>query len=126
MSFEADLKSHLNGDATVAALIADRMFPVLRQESSELPAISYQVIALNQVENLSGRDGSLRNVRVQIDLWARAFSDILSIDTAVRARMTTAASSFRSAMLPSGFDDYEPDSKLYRRMLEYSCWFTET
>ena len=126
MSFEADLKAHLNGDASVSALILDRMYPVLRPESSALPANTYQLITLDQVENLSGRDGSLRNYRVQVDLWALKYSDILLLDSAVRARMATAATSFRSAMLPSGFDDYEPDTKLYRRMLEFSCWFTET
>jgi hypothetical protein len=39
----------------------------------------------------------------------------------VRAQMD-AATSFRSVLIPGGLDDYESDTKLYRRMLEFSVW----
>lgn len=127
MSFEADLRTHL-GAAAVTALVEDRIHPIKRPDAGALPAVTYQMIALDQVNNLAGRDGSLRNYRVQIDIWAAdgKFTDhLLAIDAAIRARMDTPATTFRSAMLPSGFDDFEPDVKIYRRMLEYSCWYTE-
>lgn len=126
MSFEADFKAHLNGDGTVAGLIGDRMHPSVRPEGGALPALVYQVTTRDQLQTHGGRADTLRNVRVQIDIWSSTYSALLALDAAVRARMETAANSFKSAMLPSGFDDYETDTKLYRRMLEFSCWYTET
>lgn len=128
MSFEGALRQHLGGDATLAQLVGDRIHPVIRPEGGALPAITFQVIALDQNEALGGRASSLRRFRVQIDVWADRDNftrHLLPIDAALRARMDTAAQSFRSTMLPSGFDDFEPDTKVHRRSLEYSCWFSE-
>lgn len=125
MSFEAALKSHLQADATISGLVADRIYPGIRQERAPTPAVTYQVIAFDQVSNLSGRDGSLRNVRVQVDCWSLAHSACLELEAAVRARMDTAASTFR-ATLTSALDDFEPETRLYRRSLDFSVWFTET
>lgn len=127
MSFEADLKTHL-GVAALAALVTDCVWPVIRPEgNSTFPAITYQVIALDPQANLDGIDASLREIRVQIDVWARAHSDILAVADALMTRMDTAATSFTSVLLPgSGADSYEPDTKLYRRTLEWSCWYRAT
>jgi hypothetical protein len=125
VSFEAALKSHLQADATLAALVADRIHPVIRPQEGVLPAVTYQVVSLDQVSALGGRSDTLRNIRLQVDCWGKAHSDVLSVESAVRARMDTAATSFRSVLSPGGLDDYEPDTKLYRRMLEFSVWFTD-
>lgn len=128
MSFEGALRQHLGGDATLAGLVGERIHPVIRPEDGALPAITYQVIALDQNEALGGRASRLRRFRVQIDIWAdngKFTLHLLPIDAALRTRMGTAAQSFTSTMLPSGFDDFEPDTKVHRRSLEYSCWFSE-
>jgi hypothetical protein len=126
MSFEADLKSHLQGSAALVALIADRIFPVIREEGSALPAVVYQVIANDPQPNLDAMDTSLRNIRVQLDCWSRAHSDLLTMFDAIRARMDTAASTFTSVAMSSVIDDYESDTRLYRRLLEFSCWYRAT
>ena len=124
MSFEAKLKTHLQVSA-ITALVGERITPVLRPEGDSQPAIVYSIVSKDQVSNLAGRDGSLRNIRVQIDIWARKHSDILAVEAAVRTQMDVPAATFRSTMNPGGFDDYESETKLYRRLLEFSCWFTE-
>ena len=124
MSFEADLKSHLQGGAAVAALLQDRFHPLVRPEGGALPAATYTLIYADPLANLDGMDGSLRNIRVQIDTWAQSFSAVVGLADAIRSRMNTAASTFTSVVLPTQFDDYEPDTRLYRRMQEFSCWYT--
>lgn len=127
MTFEAELKTHLQGDSNVSSLVDDRITPVVRKPEAALPAIVYQVIAQDPHNNFDGPDGSLRALRVQMDVWARTHSAVLEISAAVRTRMATAATNFRSVELPSsGLDDYEPETKLYRRLLEYTCWYRET
>lgn len=126
MSFEADLKAHLQGASAISDIVGDRIFPLIVAQGESRPAVSYQVISIDQVSSLAGRADTLRNIRVQIDLWSASHSTLLQLDAAVRARMDTAASTFRAVLAVGGLDDYEPQTKLYRRVLEFSCWFTET
>lgn len=124
MSFESELTSHL-GHSSITALVSDRVYPVIAPQGASVPRIVYTPVAMDQVHNLGGRDGSLRFVRVQIDCWAETFDEALSVEAAVRSRMDTAASNFRS-VLTSRFDDFEDDTRLFRRSLEFNCSFTET
>lgn len=126
MSFEADLKAHLQGSAALSALVADRITPSVREEGAGGPSVVYQLVSFDPQTNLDGMDGSLRNFRVQLDLYARTKSDVLAMTDAVYARMDTAASSFKSVALSPLADDYESDTRLYRRMLEFSCWYRAT
>jgi hypothetical protein len=126
LSFEADLKSHLSGSGGLVALVADRITPVLAKEGSAVPRVTYTLIANDPQSNLDGMDSQLREIHVQIDCWALTYSEVLSMFDAIRTRMDTAASTFKSVALPSVGDDYEPDTRLYRRMLEFVCWFRST
>jgi hypothetical protein len=126
MSFEADLKAHLQADGTIAGIVGQRIFPVIRPERETVPAITYTAPPPDQVNHLGGRASSLRNFRLQVDLWAQAHSQVVTLDAAVRARMDTAAATFRAVLIAgSGLEDYESETKLYRRMMEFSCWFNE-
>lgn len=125
MSFESELKTHL-GDASITALVQDRVYPLTRPQDAAVPAVTYQQITLDPHMNLGGIDASLRQVRLQIDCWALTFDAAAALALAVRDRMNTAASNFRSVLLSGGLDDYESDTRLYRRMMEFNCWFHET
>lgn len=125
MSFEADLKTHL-GAAAIVALVGDRVYPVIRPQGSALPAVTYQRIAEDAMMNLDGIDTSLRQVRVQIDCWASTYAAVASLALAMRDRMNAAAATFTSVLLTGGgLDDYEPETRLYRRSMDFHCWFKE-
>lgn len=127
MTFEADIKAHLQADATLVALVADRIYPVIRPQNAALPAVTYTAPAPDEVNTLAGRSDSLRNYRLQVDCWAESHAAVVAMANAVRSRMNTAASAFRAVLYPgTGLDDYESDTRLYRRMLEFSVWYTET
>lgn len=126
MSFEADLKGHLQGSSALTALTADRISPTLREEGTAVPAVTYDVISVDPHNNLAGRDSSLRNYRVQIDCWARTHADALAMFDAIRARMGVSAATFSSVVLATMIEDFEPDTKLYRRSQDFSCWYRAT
>jgi len=126
MSFESELRAHL-GHSSITAYVEDRIYPVVRPQSSTLPALVYTPFGVDQVNNLAGRDSSLRFIRVQVDCWSRTFDEALVLAEAVKARMDTAASNFRTVLSPgSGFDDFEDDTRLYRRSMDFHCSFTQT
>ena len=125
MTFEADLKSHLQADASIAALVADRIWPIVRAQGSSLPAITYQRVAGTPQSDLDGDDGDLIEVRVQIDCWARGFEDVRTLAELVRVRLQTAASTFRGRLL---FDQdfYEDDVKVFRVSQDFALWYRST
>lgn len=123
--FEADLFAHLIADATVAALVASRrVYPDVRPQGEEdFPSAVYQVVTLDELGNLTAWSGDVEHYRLQVDCWARTDAEASALADAVRARMRTAAANFRAVMLPSAFEAFEPETRLYRVLLEFSCWY---
>lgn len=122
MTFEADLRAHLLADGTITGYIGERIFPMVRPESSALPALSYLRIAGVPQTDLDGDDGNLLNIRMQIDAWSKTHDEAKLIAEAVRLRMQTAASTFKAVMLLDQ-DFYEDDSRVFRVSMDFSCWF---
>lgn len=126
MSFEAELRTHIGGHAPISALIGARFHPDLLPQETVIPAVVYSVVFDNPQTDLDGADGELSNIRVQLDAYARNKSDAMALRNAIRSRMKTAASGFKSVPLNAGQSIYEPDTKLYRYMMEFSCWWRIT
>lgn len=125
MSFEADLNAHLQAGSSIAALVAERIWPVLRDEGSDLPAVTTQIVSDTPSTELDDGDGYLINFRVQIDCWSRDYDQVRTLAEAVRTRMQTAASTFSATPLPgSGGENYEHETKIFRVSRDFSCWYT--
>jgi uncharacterized protein DUF3168 len=126
MSFEADLKAHLQGDATVSATVADRIFPSIVPEGEAMPSITYTHIIGQPENSLDGFTSGLTRYAMQIDCWALTYPAVLALALAVRDRLGTNAStiSFVVNEFPL-IDDFEPDTKRFRRALGCACWFKE-
>jgi len=126
MSFEADLKSHLQGVAAVSSLVNDRIYPQILPEGATLPAVTYTLVFGQPENSLDGFTSGLTRFSVQLDCWAKTFGAAVALALAVRDRMNTNASTFSTVLLNyPALDDYEPDTKRYRRALECACWFKE-
>lgn len=125
MSFESSLKAHLAGDATVAARVGERIHPVLLPEGTTKPAIVYGRVGVTDQIDLDSGDGSLQEVRVQVDVWAATHSMCIEVAEAVRLRMQTATIASNNFRLGAAFaqDDYDSEAKLYRVILDFTCWY---
>lgn len=119
MSLETDLRDVLASDATVSALVANRIYPVIRAQESAVPAISYQLVSGQRETALRGACVT-RNGRFQVDSWARDYPVAKTLAEAVRVALLATS---RFACVPGiELDLPEPDVKLYRVMSEYSLW----
>jgi len=123
MGFEADLVAHLRADSALVTLVGERITPVIRQQSSVRPALVYTLIFGDAQTDLDGDDGDLLQLRVQLDAWATTYADAAQIAERVRLRMQTAASTIKAVPLNTGTADFEPSTKLYRVLMEFSCWY---
>lgn len=123
MSFKADLKAHLAASSDIAALVGERITPGVRAQEAAAPAIAYQVLSRDELPGLGGSTGAQEHISVRIECLARSFADVRSLGVAVRDRMRTAATTFRSVITSSGGDGFDPVARMYRRSLDFSCWY---
>lgn len=122
MTFEADLKRHLQDDAALAAAVGDRIAPQPLGEGEGLPAITYTVPSDQPQTDLDGEDGALNRVVVQVDVWAKTAAGAKETGELVRVRMKTPAATFAAVPL-SIFQDYEPETRRHRVTRDFSCWY---
>lgn len=125
MTWEADLYEHLRTDSGIAAVVGSRIYPVILPQNSTKPAITYQEITGIPQTDLSGDDGDLQEIRLQIDCWAegaRAYTIAAELAELVRVRLQTAATNFH-AVTNWRRVGYEDDARLYRGLLDVSIWY---
>lgn len=123
MTFEADLKSHLGADGTIAGLVGDRIFPAVIPQGKAVPAITYQAISGQPQTDLSGDDGQMVNYRMQLNCWAEGYLTAKQLAEAVRTRLKTAASSFKAVPLVSAQDVFEESPKRFGVYMDFSFWY---
>ena len=119
MTFEVDLKQHLQTAASLGALVGSRIWPLVRYNDTK-PAITYQIVGTVPQVAVDGGTGDLDNVRVQIDAWADTYDAARQVAAAVR----TAMASFSTNSVPLIDQDfYEQEPRIYRVSLDFSCWY---
>ena len=99
-------------------LAGDRIYAHVLPDGTAFPAISFQRVSTAAVNNLAGH--ALRDlVRIQVDAWATTYDEAKSVAAEVRQRMQTAG--FKGLMA-NEFDDFEPDTELFRVSGDYMVW----
>ena len=124
MSFETEFRNHLVADSSITALVNSRVFPITLPEQVTLPAIVYTPISGAPENSLLGFDSQLIRYDLQIDCWANRYTGVIALGLAIRNRLQTDAATFRSIVDQYPLlDDYEEDTKIYRRAIGIVCWF---
>jgi hypothetical protein len=101
---------------TLGPLVSNRMHPVVVPQSATYPCIRYQTVTAAPENSLCGSSGLVRS-SVQLDLYAEDYAVV----RALREQVVTAMQSCPLTNLLVGEQEgFEPDGKLFRRVLQYS------
>lgn len=92
MDFEGALRARLTADATVAALVGNRVYWVTRPQADGLPAITLQIIFEDRAQHMKGVQG-LQSTIVQIDGWASSYGQGKALKEAIIAALLPAETS---------------------------------
>ena len=122
MSIESDLVAHLKADVTIKALLTYtkdsidhvKIYPLIKPQDVGTPYITYQVINDNSNQCIEGIVYQ-NDARFQLDCWSTKYSEVKAIKEAV----ISALIGFKSSNSISNMDDYEPDTKLYRQLIDF-------
>lgn len=116
---ETKIYTALSGNATVAAKVAARIYPVVMPQDPTLPVITYQRMGAEHLTALSGFVG-LENAHIRISSWATRYDVVKELAEDVYVTMDGAAA-FKS-ILTDDSDGYDPDTGLFYVLQDYSCW----
>lgn len=114
MSIQQQLITLLSGATAAGA----RIYPLTAPDAVAKPYLTYQRIAANSENALSGNTG-LINTRLQLDVYAASYAESVSITAQIDALMAAWPVQNVSGITQ---DFYEADTKLFRISTDYSIW----
>ena len=124
MTVSAALYSLLTGDAATAALVVDRIYPKAAPQGVTRPYVVYHKTTRRPQRTLDGF--SLTRGIWQIDAWSNTFDEAEAIHDAIEAVLKNfqgdAGGITLATSLDNSFDDFEPDTTLYRQSLDIIVW----
>lgn len=119
MELEELVQAVLTGTSPYATDAGLRVYALLADQNVPLPRVTYQRISNVPTTDFQGRS-NLDQVRVQVDSWAKSYAGAKALARQVRDAME--AAEFK-ALLTNDFDDYEPETRLFRVRQDYRCWY---
>lgn len=128
---EYELRTKLLSDATVAAILATRLYPVILPQNTIFPAATYQIIDTPRDNTLDGPSG-LARPKIQFTLWATKADNVKALARAIRLALNgfkgtlPDGSDVKSVLLEDERETYESDVNLHRIDLDFVVWFDET
>lgn len=115
MTVESDLY------AALQSLVAGRVYPDVAPDGATTPYITYQQIGGKSTQYLESTLPDKKNGRFQVNVWATtrtsASALVLQVEAAIVGSMA-----FQSEAIGAHVSDYEPDTKLFGAMQDFSIW----
>lgn len=124
MSYESDLYGVLAGYGGLSALVGERIYPRKLEAEPTRPYVIYGRISSEPQVSLGGFTSGLERIRTQVDCYAEDFDTAIAIATQVRAAIQAQTGTNNIQGVPMNeLDDYEEETGLYRRLLEFSLFY---
>jgi len=134
VDLQAALVSLLSADATLVALVSDRIHADQAPQGSTLPYLTYALIASPGHDHQAAA-AAIANPTVQIDVWADSSTDRLAVEAAVVGALngysgTCGSVSIRRASRVGRRQSYErpqdgSEAGVYRSSLDFEIWHVE-
>jgi len=129
---EEGIAAFLIADATIGALVGDRIYPLFIPQGATLPCITYQRISTPRIvtHDSSGATGDLTHPRFQFDAWATTQKEAKQIADGLRTvlhgkRGAMGGVTIRSALAENEAPEFDQESELYRSRSDYIIWIEE-
>jgi hypothetical protein len=106
----------LNGDATVAAIVGDKIFEDVADPDTATPYVVWQTIGGGMENYLDERPG-IDNARVQVDCYHRTKKAARELALAVRNALE-----LQAHQVGQPRTEYDAALELYRYSMDFSFW----
>jgi hypothetical protein len=90
------------------------IYPIKLPQNASYPAITYIVVADNGQQDITQNSVYARDVRVQVDVWAKSYKEVKTIKAQVWAKLVELKANNLMAV-----DGFESDTELYREIIDF-------
>lgn len=132
--FDSSLVSHLRADADVAALVGERVFPLMipqhaYDEATKLPCLVYQRVGTQRLPLFCATDSTVRT-NYLVSSYARSYIKAKELADAVRGALIDFTGimygvDVKKILSESEQDLDDPEPGLYRVLQTWTIWFVE-
>ena len=128
MSFEEGLFYYLDNHAGLSTEVDSRIYPQLLPQRPTLPAVVYHRISTPRLAALER--SFLPQGRFQFDCWAETFQEAKAVAAQVKLALDVYSGAMGDetvevSLIDDERDDYEPETKRWRSMVEVVIWYEE-
>lgn len=111
---EIEVYKLLKNDATIKALINERVYPLMAPQNVLKPYATYRVIAGIKLQCLGGQIYQ-GDYRMQIDCYSLTYSNVKAISEAVKVALV----GFMASNNINIIDDYEDETGLFKQIIDF-------
>lgn len=124
----SSLYSALSADTDLADVVSDRIYPVRAPQPTDPPYVVFSRVSGETGIHMAGASND-KESRIQIDLFARRFSEIEDMSEAVIALLHAKTGLLSSTetwviMQEGNFDTFEDEDRLFHRSLDFRVVYT--
>lgn len=130
-----DIRTYLQTQSDVTAIIGTRMFPRVLPQGESLPAIVFSLVTSTSEHKITGASSGVRAI-VQLDCYAETHIAANDLSEKVRLALhgysgTAGSSTIGSSLLENKREMFDAptdgsDVPAYRVMMEWEIWHNET
>lgn len=116
------ITSILTNDSATTAMVGTRIYPILMEENTLLPALSYTVLAIDAEYSKAGWADDF--VDFDVRLYAKSYAEVNSLASVVRSALEVTAGTYSTTIigriLVTGYnEEYHPDGDAYSIILNF-------
>jgi len=129
MIIEDGLYNYLSNNAGVAAIVSNRIYPLVMAQKTTLPAITYQTTALRPDRGLDGNSGRM-TATIQINAWAETHVEAKNLAEALRAALNDYSGAMGSdtiqrSRVENETDGFDEETNFYRVGMQITIIYNE-
>lgn len=126
MNIEETLRLWITREATVTALVGQRVYPLVVPEGASLPAIVYRRISTERVYSHDGFSG-LAKPRFQFSCVSTHYSEARAVANALRSLLNgRIGPGLQGVYAETEYDDYDHTDRTFTTHIDFFIWYTET
>lgn len=116
---ESDIRAALLAAPAVTALVDQRIAAGLLPEGEVRPYVTYSLVTGERIPSMTD-SGVMRHARMQLNCWSVNYGQAKQIALAVQTAIE--ASALFEVVFLTDQDLFDPETKLFYVVLDYSVW----
>lgn len=121
-----NIRTFLLADASIAAAVGTRVYPIALPQKPTLPAIRYNTISSFETSSTPGVRGLIRP-RIQFDSYGTTYAAARALAELLRDRLSNYRGAAGSATVQGAFfvnesEVFDPEQKAYKVMQDFFIW----